>query len=70
MKGTSKVGQRERLFQVAPRNHIVLNGKPSPEAKSDLFLGAFIKRRISMDLLEKTMGCLELLQSTFMCCRK
>lgn len=63
VKGISKVGEWEREFQVAPCNHIVFNGKPSPEAISDIIRGAFIKRRVKMDLQEKGRGCPKLLQA-------
>lgn len=46
--------------QVAPWNHTVFNGKPSPEA--NLIIGVFIKRRIKMDL-QRRGGCLEVLQA-------
>lgn len=36
--------ERERKLWVAPCDHTVFNGKPCPEAKSDIILGTFIKK--------------------------
>lgn len=50
-----------------PRKHTVISDKPSPEAKSDKILGAFIKKEDQHGPPEGEESCYK---SIFMCCRK